>query len=127
MKFTVKLSMLALALVQMMICSCAVPDIEDSTVNLPEEGETVFSAVMELTKTLPSAGGVVSWTEDDEIGVYDGTSYVKARVLSVDGGKAIKLSMGDVTTIKKSNKQTQLIRLNNRSFYDVIHNKFSQV
>ena len=87
MKFTVKLSMMALALVQMIICSCAVPDIEESTVNLPEKGETVFSAVMELTKTLPSAGGIVSWTEDDEIGIFDGTSYVKARILSIDGGK----------------------------------------
>ena len=47
--------------------------------------------------------------------------------LSVDGGKAIKLSMCDVTTVRKSNKQTQLVRLNNRSFYDVIRNKFSQV
>ena len=47
--------------------------------------------------------------------------------LSVDGGKAIKLSMGDVTTIRKSNKQTQLIRLKDRSFYDVIRSKFSQV
>ena len=47
--------------------------------------------------------------------------------LSVDGGKAIKLSMGDVTIVRKSNKQTQLIRLNSRSFYDVIRNKFSQV
>ena len=46
--------------------------------------------------------------------------------LSVDGGKAIKLSMGDVTTVRKSSKQTQLIRLNNCSFYDVIHNKFNQ-
>lgn len=47
--------------------------------------------------------------------------------LSVDGGKAIKLSMGDVTTIRKAKKQTQLIRLNSRSFYDVIRNKFTQV
>ena len=47
--------------------------------------------------------------------------------LSVDGGKAIKLAMGDVTTVRRSKKQTQLIRLNNRSFYDVIHNKFYQV
>ncbi len=46
--------------------------------------------------------------------------------LSVDGGKAIKLSMGDVTTVRKSQKQTQLIRLNNCSFYDVIRNKFTQ-
>ena len=47
--------------------------------------------------------------------------------LSVDGGKAIKLSMGDVTVIRKSNKQTHLIRLNSRSFYDVIRNKFNQI
>ncbi len=46
--------------------------------------------------------------------------------LSVDGGKAIKLSMGDVTTVRKSQKQTQLIRLNSNSFYDVIRNKFTQ-
>ena len=47
--------------------------------------------------------------------------------LSVDGGKAIKLSMGDVTTVRKSKKQTKLIRLKDRSFYDVIHTKFNQV
>ena len=46
--------------------------------------------------------------------------------LSVDGGKAIKLSMGDVTTVRRSQKMTKLVRLNGRSFYDVIHNKFNQ-
>lgn len=46
--------------------------------------------------------------------------------LSVDGGKAIKLSMGDVTTVRKSRKQTKLIHLNDRSFYDVIRAKFNQ-
>jgi NAD+ kinase len=45
--------------------------------------------------------------------------------LSVDGGKAVKLSMGDVTIVRKSDKQTKLIRLNDRSFYDVVHNKFN--
>ncbi len=44
--------------------------------------------------------------------------------LSVDGGKALRLSMGDVTTIRKSEKETKLIRLKNRSFYDVINAKF---
>lgn len=44
--------------------------------------------------------------------------------LSVDGGKALKLNMGDVTHIKKSDKVTQLVRLKNRSFFDVIHTKF---
>ncbi|MBE6976039.1 MAG: NAD(+)/NADH kinase [Ruminococcaceae bacterium] len=44
--------------------------------------------------------------------------------LSVDGGKALKLNMGDVVTIKKSNCQTQLVRLKDRSFYDVVNLKF---
>ena len=44
--------------------------------------------------------------------------------LSVDGGKALKLNMGDVTRVCKSQKVTQLVRLKNRSFFDVIHTKF---
>lgn len=44
--------------------------------------------------------------------------------LSVDGGKAVRLNMGDVTTVRKSEKVTKLIRLKNRSFFDVIHAKF---
>ena len=44
--------------------------------------------------------------------------------LSVDGGKALRLNMGDVATIKKSTLQTKLIRLKDRSFYDVINTKF---
>ncbi len=44
--------------------------------------------------------------------------------LSVDGGKALRLSMGDLTTVRKSDKETKLIRLKNRSFFDVINTKF---
>jgi len=44
--------------------------------------------------------------------------------LSVDGGKAVKLNMGDTATIRKSDKVTSLIRLKNRSFYDVVNTKF---
>ncbi len=43
--------------------------------------------------------------------------------LSVDGGKAQKLNMGDVATIRKSSRETKLIRLKNRSFYDVVNAK----
>lgn len=46
--------------------------------------------------------------------------------LSVDGGRALKLNMGDVTTVCKSTKQTQLIRLKKRSFYDVVNAKFKK-
>ncbi len=44
--------------------------------------------------------------------------------LSVDGGKAVRLNMGDVATIKKSNLTTKLVRLKQRSFYDVVNTKF---
>ncbi len=44
--------------------------------------------------------------------------------LSVDGGKALRLNMGDVAMVKKSNLETKLIRLKDRSFFDVVHTKF---
>ena len=44
--------------------------------------------------------------------------------LSVDGGKALRLNMGDVTTIRRSNLETKLVRLKDRSFYDVVNMKF---
>ena len=44
--------------------------------------------------------------------------------LSVDGGKALRMNIGDVVTIKKSKLETRLVRLKNRSFYDVVNMKF---
>ena len=44
--------------------------------------------------------------------------------LSVDGGKAVRLNMGDVATIRRSNMETKLLRLKERSFYDVVNMKF---
>ena len=44
--------------------------------------------------------------------------------LAVDGGKSFKLNMGDEATITCSKLETRLIRLKDRSFYDVINNKF---
>jgi NAD+ kinase len=45
--------------------------------------------------------------------------------LSVDGGKAVRLNMGDITTIRKSNMETKLLRLKERSFFDVLNGKFN--
>lgn len=44
--------------------------------------------------------------------------------LSVDGGKALRLNMGDSVTVKKSNLETKLLRLKDRSFFDVVNTKF---
>ena len=44
--------------------------------------------------------------------------------LSVDGGKALRMNVGDVATVKKSHLVTKLVRLKDRSFYDVVGMKF---
>ena len=46
--------------------------------------------------------------------------------VSVDGGKAFRLNMGDVVTIKKSHLETKLVRLKDHSFYDVVNAKFKK-
>lgn len=46
--------------------------------------------------------------------------------LSVDGGRSVRLNMGDIATIKKSNLETKLVRLKDCSFYDVVRGKFQK-
>lgn len=44
--------------------------------------------------------------------------------LSVDGGKAVRMNIGDVAIVKTSQLRTKLVRLKDRSFYDVVNSKF---
>ena len=44
--------------------------------------------------------------------------------VSVDGGKALRLNLGDVVTVRRSSLETKLVRLKDRSFYDVVNAKF---
>lgn len=44
--------------------------------------------------------------------------------VSVDGGKALRMNIGDVVTVRKANRETKLIRLKDHSFYDVVRMKF---
>ena len=44
--------------------------------------------------------------------------------LSVDGGKSQRINIGDVANIKRSKLVTKLVRLKDRSFFDVINAKF---
>ena len=43
--------------------------------------------------------------------------------LSVDGGRAYRLNVGDVVTVKKANEETCLLRLKQTSFYEILNNK----
>lgn len=44
--------------------------------------------------------------------------------LSVDGGKAFRMNLGDTALIRRSQLETKLVRLKDRSFYDVVNKKF---
>ncbi len=52
------------------------------------------------------------------------TNARRNAYLSVDGGKAVRINLGDTATIRKSELTTKLIRLKDRSFYDVVNTKF---
>lgn len=48
----------------------------------------------------------------------------KNAFVSADGGKALRLNTGDVVTVSRSKLETKLVRIKDRSFYDIIANKF---
>jgi len=51
----------------------------------------------------------------------------KTAYLSVDGGRALKLISGDEVEIKRSEMQTNLVKLTGRSFYTLINQKLGKV
>ena len=63
-------------------------------------------------------------SEKREITVAMSKNAKRNAFLSVDGGKALRMNIGDVATIRKSPLVTNLVRLKDRSFYDVINMKF---
>jgi len=50
----------------------------------------------------------------------------KVAYLSVDGGKAFKLYFGDRVEVTRSEHQTKLIRLSDRSFYEIVNQKLGK-
>ena len=48
----------------------------------------------------------------------------KNAFLSVDGGRALRLSAGDRVTVTAAPCVTKLVRLSDRSFFDIVRNKF---
>lgn len=61
------------------------------------------------------------------ISVRLGKDSRKSAYLSVDGGRAFKLVAGDRVEVAKAAKQTKLIKLTGRSFYEVLNQKLGRV
>ncbi len=65
--------------------------------------------------------------KDRTVMVKMGKMARKTAYLSVDGGKAFKLNGGDQVELKRSSSVTRLVRLTNRSFYEIINHKLGGV
>lgn len=70
-----------------------------------------------LAKSMVIAPGRVIGIRTGKIGRHN-------AFLSVDGGRAFRLSPGDVTTVTSSEQITQLVRLKDTSFFDILNHKF---
>lgn len=61
------------------------------------------------------------------ISVRLGKDSRKSAYLSVDGGRAFKLTAGDRVEVIKAPNQTRLVKLTGRSFYEVLNQKLGRV
>ncbi len=63
---------------------------------------------------------------DRVVSVRIGKLSRKTAYLSVDGGRAFKLCGGDAVEVRRSERVTQLVRLSDRSFYEIINQKLGR-
>lgn len=61
------------------------------------------------------------------VSVKLGRMVRKTTYLSVDGGKAFRLNGGDVVEARESKSKTQLVRVTNRTFYEILNQKLGGV
>lgn len=61
------------------------------------------------------------------ISVRLGKDSRKSAYLSVDGGRAFKLTAGDRVEVAKAPNRTNLVKLTGRSFYEVLNQKLGRV
>lgn len=60
------------------------------------------------------------------VSVRMGSDRRKSAYLSVDGGRAFKLQPGDQVEITRSQRQTRLVKLTGRSFYEILNQKLGK-
>ena len=60
------------------------------------------------------------------VSVRIGRQARKTAYLSVDGGRAFRLSGGDVVEVRRSRRVTRLVRLMDHSFYEIIDQKLGR-
>ena len=67
--------------------------------------------------------GIVA-SDQRTVSVKIGKIGRKNAFVSADGGRAMRLNTGDTVVVSRSKLETQLVRIKDRSFDDIISNKF---
>ena len=62
--------------------------------------------------------------KERKISIKVGKTGRRNAFLSTDGGRAVRLNLGDVLHVKCSPHVTKLVRLKDTSFFEIINNKF---
>jgi len=62
-----------------------------------------------------------------QVAVKMGRMARRTAYLSVDGGKAFRLSGGDTVELRRSAAKTRLVRLSSRTFYEILSHKLGGV
>ena len=65
-------------------------------------------------------------SKDRTVEIRLGRQARKTAYLSVDGGRAIRLSSGDLIRIRRSERSISLVRLTGRSFYQILLSKLGK-
>ncbi len=60
---------------------------------------------------------------DREIMIRVGKTGRKNAFLSADGGRAVRIGLGDTIRIRRARQETRLVRLKKTSFFEIINNK----
>lgn len=92
-----------------------------------EPGARILLMTPICPHTLHSRSIVLS--SEDEIGISVGADREGRKQIvevAIDGGHNVELTTGDQIVIKRSEKVTRIIRLNEVSFLEVLHKKMSE-
>ena len=65
-------------------------------------------------------------SKDRVVEVKMGRQARKTAFLSVDGGRAVRLSGGDLIRVKRAERGISIVRLTQRSFYQILHSKLGK-
>lgn len=88
------------------------------------------SKIMIITPICPHAlfNRSIIVTQDDEIRIELGkrTKSPDEAIISIDGRVRIRLQTGDIIEISKAKKKTKLIKINHKSFFDLLRTKLGE-